>query len=470
MLAEQLKIDDYLKETISNLNTIDIRITAPEENISEAKTQINLIHEKDDGFITVAIKKEKQWVQYHYKIEELKDNIGKLLSIEDINIYISPNSFYKPFRRIENVRKLNSLYIDLDYYKLEKFKDLTSDQIIWQLEQDYFNVDVPEANFIVITGRGLAIYWLIEPVPYKALPLWNAVQKYFLEKFKDIGGDAKSIDSARVMRLSGGVNQKSNKTAKLLVYSDKRYVLKDIQREYLPKLTPYIDNPYYKKKGRKAKVINYYNLYRLHYARLRDLVKLVELREGYCRADNYELVKTGQREFICFLYRYLSCCYSKDFKKALEDTLEFNNSFVSPLSENEVIKATKRAEKGYEEWLNNSPNGIYKRGGYNYTNKSLIDKLNITEEEMKYLITIISKKEVKRRNNERTKESQKAKRRNKKGLTKREQAKLDKIEAIKELRDKGLTQREIAKKLGVDIRTVKRYYIIIQKNEILENI
>lgn len=459
MLARQLSIDDYVKDVVRNLTDVDVEITAAQEKIDEAAIQIGALHSIDDGYITIAVKREKSWIQYHYNAEELKANIGKVLSIEGINVYLTPNSFYKPFRRIENVRKLNSLYIDLDYYNLEKFKDLTSDQIIWQLEQDYFGVDVPEASFIVLTGRGIAIYWLIEPVPYKVLPLWNAVQKYFLKKLKAIGGDEKSIDAARVMRLSGSINQKSGMAAELLLYNTDRYILRDIQKDYLPELTPYVKNPYEKKKGRKPKVVNFYNLYSLHYARLRDLVKLQEMREGMCRLDDGSLSETGIREFMCFLYRYWSCCYESDTEKALESTLEFNKGFKRPLAASEVKKATESAQKAYKTWLEDSPSGIYKRGGYNYKNETLIKKLNITEEEMRYpLDTIISAKEVKRRTNIRTNEYHKKQRRNEKGLTKREQEKLDKMNNVKELKEKGLTQKEIAKDLNMSERTVRRYY------------
>ena len=32
------------------------------------------------------------------------------------NIYITLNMFYKPCRRLENIKELNTLFIDLDYY------------------------------------------------------------------------------------------------------------------------------------------------------------------------------------------------------------------------------------------------------------------------------------------------------------------------------------------------------------------
>ncbi|NFI09731.1 DNA-binding response regulator [Clostridium botulinum] len=456
--VKQLSIDDYTYNVLRNLPTIEVSLKALIKNVSKAQNQIKLLHEKDDGFITIAVKKQDKWMQYHYSKDELKENIGKILSIEGINVYLSANSFYKPFRRIENIRKLNSLYIDLDYYSLENFKNLTTDQIIWQLERDYFKNKVPEANFIVLTGRGIAIYWLIEPVPYKALPLWNAVQKHFLKELKEIGADEKSIDSSRVMRLAGSINQKSGKNADILVYSEDRYILSEIQEEYLPVLTPYVKNPYYKSKGRNSKIVNFFTLYSLHYARLRDIVALQKIREGYCRNEEGSLAKSGQREFMCFLYRYWSCCYEANKEKALENTLDFNKGFKVPLDYKEVERATKSAEKAYETWLKDSPSGTYKRGGYNYKNETLIEKLNLIDEEMIKLETIISKKEIKRRNNERTKESQKVKRRNKEGLTKRQQDKLNKENKIKELIKKGYNKSEIARELNLNRSTITRSY------------
>ena len=64
--------------------------------------------------------------------------------------------------------------------------------------------------------------------------------------------------------------------------------------------------------------------------------------------------------------------------------------FRQPLSENEVIRATKSAEKVYKD----------KNKDYKYKNETLINLLEIIDEEQKEMKTIISKDEYKRRNNE----------------------------------------------------------------------
>ncbi|RHW65083.1 DNA-binding response regulator, partial [Clostridium botulinum] len=157
-----------------------------------------------------------------------------------------------------------------------------------------------------------------------------------------------------------------------------------------------------------------------------------------------------------FLYRYWSCCYEANKEKALENTLDFNEGFKVPLDYKEVEMATRSAEKAYETWLKDSPSGTYKRGGYNYKNQTLIEKLNITDEEMKTLETIIGKKEIRRRDNQKNKIRQKAKRRNEKGLTKRQQEKLNKESKIKKLLSKGFGVREISRKLDINVSAVSR--------------
>ncbi|BDR76974.1 hypothetical protein [Clostridium tetani] len=187
-----------------------------------------------------------------------------------------------------------------------------------------------------------------------------------------------SIDAARVMRLTGSVNQKNGHAVDLLFYKIDRYSLRDIQKNYLPDLTPYVKNPYHKAKGRRKRVVNLFNLYSLHYARLRDLVKLMELREGMCRMEDGRLKATGLRELMCFLYRYWSSCYEGDTENALKSTLDFNKQFKEPLSIGEVERATKSATKAYKQWLKDCPTGTYSRGGYNYKNKTFVIYKNKT--------------------------------------------------------------------------------------------
>ena len=166
-----------------------------------------------------------------------------------------------------------------------------------------------------------------------------------------------------------------------------------------------------------------------------------------------KLVPTGQRELMCFLYRYYSCLFLQDEEEALRQTLEFNQGFVEPLTEKEVVSATRSAEKAFQEWQETG------RGKYNYRNATLIELLGILPEEQRELKTIISTEEKYRRNNERRQK----KRRDSMGMTKREREKAETVAKVKELKEQGLTQGEIAKKLGITQQYVSKIFKDIKK-------
>ena len=339
-------------------------------------------HHEADGYITLAKKTEKGFKQYHVKPKQLALKLSKWLG-EDV--YFSQNTFYKPQRQIELIRQLRALYVDLDCYLL----NYDPKWIIGKLELEFFNETIPEPSLIIFSGRGVVLVWLIDPVPYQALPLWQAIQNHFVKQLEEMGGDAKASDAARVFRLDGSINSKNGEPVHVQYRHDFRYALRDIQHDYLPDIKP-------KKKtsGRRKKIEQLYNTYSLHHARLLDLVKLVSLR-------NYDV--KGYRETVLFLYRYWQCCYVADSEEALRQTLIFNAQFVDPLPEREVIRATKSAEKAWSARNNIEANRVakekgYPGAGYNLKNTKIIEWLDITEEEQLQLQTIIGRNEKRKRN------------------------------------------------------------------------
>ena len=390
------------------------------DNIDESIEYIDTLHGDSKGWITKAeINKTKEFSQWHYYVEDLlKQDFDK----EDV--YISMSTFYKPMRRIENIKELTCNFIDLDTYNTK----FTNTQILMNLESNYFNKVIPTPNLIIGSGRGLTLIWLIERVPYMALPLWKAVQEYLYSQLKEFGADRKALDATRVLRVPGSINSKSKTVVSIIDEYDYIYDLREIQKEYLPEL-----KPKEKKKGRPKKVNYVYRERSLYFARIQDITKLCELRE-------YDL--RGHREIILFLYRYYLCSFTEDVQKALEDVLELNSMFIYPLKEKEVIRATRSAEKCY---LDNNKE-------YRYKNDTLIELLEITEDEEIQMSTIISKTEYKRRNNEYNKKKYKEKLKVEGKLSKKEEVKVRR-EKIKDLLAEGLSQKEIYNLLKISKRT-----------------
>lgn len=389
-------------------------LNAAEKYLNQEQQHIKIIHEGDKGYISLCYKdKDGNFNQKHYKYNDLMN-----LSLnENQNVYISQNTFYNTYRRIENIKELSNLYIDLD---VKKDTNYTIEQVLYMLYNDYFNIKIPMPNLIINSGNGLHLIWHIKSVPYMALPLWNLIEKYLCKELKDFGADNKSTDCTRILRLAGTKNLKSNTICTILEIYNYIYDLREIQNNYLPELKPK------NKKGRPKKIISLYNTYSLNYARLLDLIKIIELR-------NYNVI--GHREFILFLYRYWSCCFKNDIIEALKDTLDVNNMFTIPLTKKEVITATRSAETAYKN----------KDKQYNYKNDTLIELLNITSEEEKYLKTIIGTKEKYRRKNIKRKQLK----RNEEGLTKREQQKKELIKKVQALKTKGFNNTQIAKELNI---------------------
>ena len=393
-----------------------------QEEYSEQINYLDILHSDSKGWITRA-EINCGYKQWHYRYNELLEQ-----DFNQENVYISINTFYSTFRRLEYLKELKAQFIDLDIYKT----GFTKEQIIMHLEADYFNKSIPRPNLIIDSGRGLYLIWLLNSVPSKALPLWKAVEEYLYSVLKPFGADRQALDPTRVLRIPGSINSKSKTTVNVIEQYDYIYDLREIQNEYLPEL----EERKAKKKGRPSKKVFIHRERSLYYARIQDIIKLCELRE-------YDL--RGHRELILFLYRYYLCYFLEDTQKALEDVLELNREFIYPLSETEVIRATRSAEKVY----------LSKDKDYKYKNETLIELLLITELEETYMTTIISNKESKRRRSIRDEKRYKEKLKLDGKVSEKE--KLSQRRAkIKDLLAEGLKRKDICLQLDISIKTYKR--------------
>ena len=391
-----------------------------EKELSQSVKYINIVHRNSEGWITKAKISAEGYKQWHYKHMQLVK-----LKFDKDNVYITLNTFYKTYRRIEYLKELNALFIDLDTYKT----DFTKEQILMNLNENYFGKNIPTPNFIIDSGRGLYLIWLIKKVPSIDLPLWKEVEEYFYRSLKEFGADRQALDATRILRIPGSINSKTHTEVKIIDNYDYLYDLREIQNEYMPELSEKAPI----RRGRPKKVKYIYRERSLYYARIQDLIKLCELRE-------YNL--KGHRELILFLYRYYLCYFTEDIEKSLNDTLELNNMFKQPLREKEVLSSTKSAETVFKD----------QNKDYKYKNETLINLLEISDEEQKEMKTIISKEEYKRRDREYQKKKYKEELETQGKLT-AEKKILQRRIKIKDLLAKGLKQKEIYLQLNISKRT-----------------
>lgn len=133
-------------------------------------------------------------------------------------------------------------------------------------------------------------------------------------------------------------------------------------------------------------------------------------------------------------------------EELIDITKEFNKSFREPYKIRELISVCRSVNRTVKHFQEDESKG------YKFTNKYIIESLDISEQEQKKLLTIISTDEKYRRKNIK----RNAARRNEEGLTSRQQAKKDRINSILELKNQGYNQSKIAEKLGITRQAVSK--------------
>lgn len=415
----------------------------------------HLYENEVDGYIQVMQLKNNSVIDIkNYRGLSIEKAIEKYTGSTDI--FITPNLTYNGKRQCKNIRQLRSLYIDLDhdYYS---FNDLVYNT--WDLVNEG---RIPCPTMVISSGRGAHLYWRIKHAPYQALATWQELEDYLCYQLKSLGADKRATDAARTLRLPDTLNSRNNEECKVMLINNHIYSMYDLREKYLNWKSKILRQEevveVINKKKVSTKIIHFFTSYTLHITRVDDIIKLCELRE-------YNV--TGYRNMILHCYAYWLGVTHRRIEELADEVNQLNNKFTEPLKQNEVDAILRCIPKAIEKFMNYEQGirsgevkrvskGMRDKGGYWYKNETLIDRLNITLDEQRHLKTIISEKEKYRRNAYIKKEKQRAARRNKNGLTQKQQELLDlKVEILK-LRESGKSLRTISKLLNISLGKVQR--------------
>ena len=334
------------------------------------------------------------------------------------DLFYSLNLFGNMYRADEqSLISLQNIAIDVDFNK-DKY---TIEEVLKAIDKKVEDKELLEPTLIEYGNRIRLIYSFNDvAVTKKSLIIYKKVGEAIAEKLKEFGASAQP--STTFARFVGCENTKTGDTIKYIIKNKYKYNLRDLQNTFL-NITKFI-KPKNNIKTQKN-VIKFFNLYTLNLSRLQDLEKIQRIRQE------------GYREILCYLYRNYCLKAGFDENEARQKTEEFNSKFINPLKNNELDSDTKH--------LN--------RKQYLHKNESILNILDIEEKEEQQLNlkTIISKREKQRRNNKYNKE----KYNNKIEITKRQRTE-NETKKILELKNQGFTQKQIAKKLDINIRTLKR--------------
>lgn len=367
--------------------------------------------------------------------DEFEEVINKYSGYYDV--YATQNTISNTYTRTnKDVLQLRTLYIDID-------KVNNTDEIIELINNLVKEKVIPKPHKIIFSGRGIHIKWFIKDyagTSKKNMNVWSRLQNYLIKTFKNslksMGEVDKRVkDPSRVLRIEGTINSKSDKVVKCLVNNEHElYDLYELYNIY----TPYKPQKATEQKKSKKGIKLLKSKSTLNYGRLKDLEKILELRE-------YDL--TGIRNsFLMFYTTYYILVNNSNYEETLQEikvvASRIKSKKYTSLSE---LKAFVR-------------NGLKKVEEHNEGQKvlpkseTIIEWLDISEDEQRELITLKSKKIKQENNNAQRRE----KRRNDEGLTPK-QAELKKLKVkILELKEKGLNNSEIARKLNIDRKKVSR--------------
>lgn len=480
-----LAIKEYKHNAIKQLKESKTTRLLNASRIEQAETFFNLLHsnsylENESKFIVFANQSSSDgWEQWGFKKEEINFNfLSNFLTLD--NCYMTVNNFITPQRQNTKCFQMNAIFVDIDYYKIPKYADKTASEMVEIMRKKGLFENL-EPSFCVDSGNGLYIYYLFKDTLNGQLKtmqkLWKTLEEKIIERFKDFEADAKASDIARVVRVPGSINQKTGRVAKLIYNTDKKYnynPLEEVRRYTLDELADVLLDKK-KKSSKKAKTerATYRGAIVLNWSinvadkRCKDLEKLVKLR-GECK---------GARDFICLLYRQSLLHRNFGEEESLKETIElayqmkdfgykgFDEKYIETVTKPTVryYKNFVQAQKDYEETDKSVTftKFVKDKECMLWTNAKMIQKLSITQEEMKDMSTLFNSEEKNRRrrrdyNPSKRHDSYKKSLENKGKMTKKEEIEIC-IKKMKDLLAEGLSSAEIMEFLNLSKRTYYRY-------------
>lgn len=373
-----------------------------------------------------------------YKIDGFLTTADRIIENCCEDSYFSINSFRRQEKQTCRCWHLNAFVLDFDFYKIEKFKNLSPKEMYDQYLKDRLDI---QATAVVDSGRGLYIIYSFKHACKGMIPTYKAIYKTFLNQFKHYGMDANAMNVTQIIRLPGSFNSKAFKEVEILEFNDTDYVLNDFfkrfkyTREQVSK---------YKNKNRKEgnkKELSSEEIEKRYKFRdeqskqiILDLKKLIELRNlsGYIE---------GYREVLIYIARKRMRWKDSSLDDELSVAYELNQMFADPLPIKEVERNCK-------------PYGVTRCCSIS----TILTKLNITAAEQMHM-RILKKKSIK--DSERLKRNRLHKLLN---LTEKQKSILERRTKVAKLKNEGKRNSQIAMILTVDKSTITRDLEYIKKN------
>lgn len=360
-----------------------------------------------------------------------------------MSIYMSVADYVRMKRISDNLYGVSSIVLDLDTYHSVHEYD-TDEEMLQEMRSVIDRIGI-EPNMYVNSGHGRYLVYSFNNINLSVpemRKLYQETVKKLIFQFKEFGADAKCSDITRVFRIPGNINPKTGNKAYIITHFESRITLSELATAVgICKGTTVSDKK--KKSRQRCFEMNYKTIGRSRYTKVNkqrdeDFNTLLELR-------NYDM--EGYRN-ILFHLMSVNCFYSGMDRESVEAYLHgVNRLLISPYDELDTV--IRYAEHNYGRYEGDYESAV------KYRNRTIVELLDITEEEQKYMKQLICQDEADKRIEESEKkkiEKQAAKKHNN-TVRKAEQLR----EEMLALRyHKLLDNKQIAIQVGKDERTVNK--------------
>lgn len=356
-----------------------------------------------------------------------------------MSMYMSVADYIRMKRESGNLYGVSSIILDLDTYNTAYEYD--TDDEVWKAMQPVIDRIGVEPNMYVNSGHGRYLVFSFNNVNL-SIPemqkLYKETVKKLIFQFKEFGADAKCSDITRVFRIPGNINPKTGEKAYIAEHFEHRITLSELASAV--GICRGKNAAEKKEKNRHRNFQMFYKpIARSRYTKVNiqrdeDFNVLLEMR-------NYDM--EGCRN-IFFHLMSVNCFYlgmSEQETVAYLD--DINSRLAAPYDGLDAV--IRYAKSNYETYEDDYDSAV------KYKNRTIVELLDITEEEQRFMKQLIGQEEADRRMKESAKKKIEKKRKDTE--LKNEQLK----EKVLELRYRKLLDNEqIAGCCDMDKRTVTK--------------
>jgi len=196
------------------------RADLPAPSLLSGLQHFDLLHQEQSGVVLTWSKLSKKGAWKKIKPTDSRPDVTDVLSIhEDQNDrYISANQFHA-WRIVAHIKSLRACFVDID-----GFTDLH--ECLGRVT----DANLPAPTFSVMSGRGIHLYWAIEPEGTDRLHIWQRTQNEICTRLTRQGlpVDGSAKDCTRVLRLAGSVNSKNGLKVYGHIFSETKFELMNL--------------------------------------------------------------------------------------------------------------------------------------------------------------------------------------------------------------------------------------------------